>query len=308
MVKWLWLEKPRSRPSAVRSSVLRQQIERTRQPQALLIAIERHALNLLKDLRQVDGRVADFGAERRERPPPGQIGRERDLRAVDDPAQTGRRAWHVRRARSERPAEERQRARFVVERCVRMVPQTMTERRGQRLRPWIDAQPLPLKRDGRPIVEQRARHQLREQRLAHDQVETGVSTRLRVVDAIALTAVEEQHLVGVGHRLVASETPDENAPIGKNDVRRRGVLVGGGLPAGAGAPHVANGDRCRFQERMGFDVGHRVSLPAAGLRGCSRSAYRRSASVQFTMTAIGFTLLPSGGLLITNRSPSAVTS
>jgi hypothetical protein len=142
----------------------------------------------------------------------------------------------------------------------------MPQRGDERLGARIDAKPLQLKRHRRAIVQQTARRQLREQRLAHDQIQAGVPARQRMAHAIAFAAIEEQHLVGFGDCLVPPEPPDIHAAIRKDDVRGRGVFVGGGVPAGAGAPHVANGDRGRCQERMCFDVGHRRALPVIGYR------------------------------------------
>src|SRR5690242_2135252 len=48
------------------------QIQGARQPQAEVVAIERHGFDLLKHLRQVDRRDADFRADLGKRPPPRQ--------------------------------------------------------------------------------------------------------------------------------------------------------------------------------------------------------------------------------------------
>src|SRR5215212_2761930 len=72
-------------------AVSAEQVQGARQPEAKVIAIERHGLDLLEHLRQIDRRDADLRADLGKRPPPRQIRRQDELGAVDQlaPARTG---------------------------------------------------------------------------------------------------------------------------------------------------------------------------------------------------------------------------
>ena len=60
---------------AVRSSYSAEQVERARQAQAQVVAIQRQALHLLEHLREIHRRAADFGGDLGQRPAPRQIAR-----------------------------------------------------------------------------------------------------------------------------------------------------------------------------------------------------------------------------------------
>ena len=59
-----------------------EQMQRARQPQPQLIAIERHGLDLLENLRQIDRRDADLRRDLAQRPAPRQIRGQHQLGAV----------------------------------------------------------------------------------------------------------------------------------------------------------------------------------------------------------------------------------
>src|SRR5262249_11768801 len=56
--------------------ILRQQIERSCESELHLTAIQRHAFHLLKDLREVDRGMANFGADLGQCPAPGRSARQ----------------------------------------------------------------------------------------------------------------------------------------------------------------------------------------------------------------------------------------
>src|SRR5215831_12933979 len=64
--------------------VLRKQVQRTCQPQPRLVAIQRYALHLLEELRQVNRRNADLGSDFGERPAPREVARQHELGSVHD--------------------------------------------------------------------------------------------------------------------------------------------------------------------------------------------------------------------------------
>ena len=80
------------------------QVQRPRQPQAQMVAIERHRLDLLEHLRQINRRYPDFGGDLGQRPAPRQIRGQHELGAVDQllPAGAGAGGCEVRSPRERR--------------------------------------------------------------------------------------------------------------------------------------------------------------------------------------------------------------
>ena len=64
--------------------VLTNQVERPRKPQPQLVAIERHAFDPLKHLREIDRRSTDFGGYLGECPAPRKIAGDHELHAIDE--------------------------------------------------------------------------------------------------------------------------------------------------------------------------------------------------------------------------------
>ena len=77
-----------------------------------------------------------------------------------------------------------------------------------------------------------------------------------MADAIAFTMVEKQHLIGFGDGLIASEMPDERAPIWEYQTRLvRGFFV---APTGMTtlAVHVTDCDRFSREETVSNNFRH----------------------------------------------------
>ena len=61
-----------------------EEIESTRKAQTQLIAVQRQAFDLLENLREINGRAANFRGDFRERPTAGQVACENELDAVNE--------------------------------------------------------------------------------------------------------------------------------------------------------------------------------------------------------------------------------
>src|ERR1700744_3817678 len=88
--------------------VLPQQIQRTSQAKAQLIAVQRHPLHLLEYLGQVYGRNADLGCYAGQCPSPGEIAGQDQLGAISQALPSRIRARLMRRARTKAALRERQ--------------------------------------------------------------------------------------------------------------------------------------------------------------------------------------------------------
>src|SRR5689334_617303 len=118
--------------------VLGHQVERAGEPQIELIAVEGHALDLLEDLREIDGGAADLGCDFRERPAARQIAGEEQLRPIHEFLTwdaVGRRA---QRLRAQGSTHEGERETFGFERLRDALIQAVSEQRDERLRTRID--------------------------------------------------------------------------------------------------------------------------------------------------------------------------
>ena len=60
-----------------------EQIERSRETELKLVAIEGHSLDLLEDLGEIDGGAMDFCGDVGEGPAAGEVGGEEELDAID---------------------------------------------------------------------------------------------------------------------------------------------------------------------------------------------------------------------------------
>ena len=59
--------------------ILPEEIQRPREPQSQLVAIQRQTFDLLEDLRQINRRAAHFGGDLGQRPASRQIARQHEL-------------------------------------------------------------------------------------------------------------------------------------------------------------------------------------------------------------------------------------
>src|SRR5207248_10729598 len=103
------------------------------------------------------------------------------------------------------PPHERQRDALRFERLGGTRVQAVPEECNQCLRARIDPQPLHAKLKIRAVLEQGGRRELTERRFVNHQVEARIAAWHRMADAVAFEGVEEEHLIRLGHRLIAPE-------------------------------------------------------------------------------------------------------
>ena len=204
VLKWLWLEKPSSRPSA--SDRRSRPAGRARAPAAAAADSDRAACPRPAGTPASD-RPANGRPRRRSRPASSA---GRDCRRA--------RAWRDRRAGAGRGCRRRTcvvRGPSDARTSVSARPSASSGSAMPARRLWRSSATSACARasirrrwraEGEPaaIAQQRPRRQLAQQRFGQHEVETGVAARDRVADAVAFGGVEEQHLVGLGHRLVAA--------------------------------------------------------------------------------------------------------
>ena len=70
-----------------------------------------------------------------------------------------------------------------------------------------------------------------------------------MADPITLVGIEEQHLIGLGHRIIAADMPHEDAAIGIDEARLVSAFLVALMAAAAIADDVTNGDGLRLQEQ-----------------------------------------------------------
>jgi hypothetical protein len=76
-----------------------------------------------------------------------------------------------------------------------------------------------------------------------------------MTDLIPLVRVKEQHLVGIGDRLIVPDVPQVNAAIGKYKMRGRGAFFHAAMTARAAAPDVPQRHGIRIQQAADFVLG-----------------------------------------------------
>ena len=243
--------------------VCSEQVQCARQPEMQLVAIERETLHLLECLRQIDGRAADLGGHLGERPAPREVGCEHELGAVDETPACEAPSRGPGAARAEPPPHERQRDALRFERLGGTRVQAVPEERNQCLRARIDPQPLHAKLKIRAVLEQGGRRELTERRFVNHQVEARIAAGHRMADAVAFEGVEEEHLIRLGHRLIAPEMSHEGTAIGENEVRRARVLFRIGVSMTARAAHVLDRDAGSRQKRLNGKFRHASSTRAS---------------------------------------------
>src|SRR6185295_14599790 len=218
----------------------RDQVERACQPQVQVIAIQRHALHLLEGLREIHGRTADLRRDPGQRPATRKVGGEQHLDPVHQAPPRMGRARCAGGARTERTRDQRERQALGLERLDAAVAQRMLEQHHQRLRARIDAQMLHLESGRLECRKQIARRELRDHGLRETHHQAGVTARQRMADLVSLVLVEEQYVIGVGHRLVLADVPQIQAAEREHEVRVRGTFIGAAVAAGPAAIYIAH--------------------------------------------------------------------
>jgi hypothetical protein len=107
--------------------VVRKKVEGAGEAEAELIPIEGHALNLLKDLGEVNGRAMDFGGYLGEGPTASEVGGEEELDAIDDALIAEATAWSAGGAWSEGALDEGEREAFCFEGFGRFFAEAVAE-------------------------------------------------------------------------------------------------------------------------------------------------------------------------------------
>ena len=186
--------------------VLRDQVQRPRQAQAKVIAIQRESFDLLECLRQVHGGSADF----RRRSRASVQRRDRSLASSTLTRSTSRRRAYVapglRDVRGPTLLQTSVSDRLSASSgSMRPVLQGVAKQRDERLGTRIDAQCCWRKPTGPLIVQEVRGYELVNQRLRQRQVQARIAAGDGMADAIALSGIEEQHVVRVRHRLVVAD-------------------------------------------------------------------------------------------------------
>src|SRR5581483_7325895 len=139
--------------------VLVDEIERSRESQAQLIAVEWYPFDLLEHLRQIHRRSsAHLGRDFGQRPTPTRLSREHELRPVGEALAMDARSRRPGRPRTHRSSHERQRDTLDLQGLGEALAKAVPQQHDQRLRPRIDAQPLRPKRERSATDEETSRH------------------------------------------------------------------------------------------------------------------------------------------------------
>src|SRR5262245_47515233 len=203
--------------------------------------------------------MACFGRNLRKRPASCGIAGEYQLRPVREPLASGTPARRMRGPPSQRSPDERQGEALSFQRLGEALSKAMPEQRDERLSPRVYPQTLPPEGCG-AVAPQIARRQLTEQRLADDETQARVTSGHGVTHPIAIAAVEKQHLIRFGDRLITTEMADEHATIGEYQFRCGGALFSAQVRLATLAAHVADRDGTRLEERLSNDLRHRQDL------------------------------------------------
>ena len=238
--------------------VLAEKIEGAGEAQAELVAIEGQSLDLLEDLREIDGGAADFGGNFSKRPAAGEVAGENELGAIDHFLVAECTACGAAGAWAEGAVCEGEGQAFSFERLCEVAMQAVAQDGHEDLSTWIDAQAMQTKSWNGGVGEQRRRGDFAEERFAESEGEAGVASGNGMADAIALADVEEEDLVGFGYGCVASEVADVGAAIGEDHLRDLGAFFGTGMGMAAAAVHIADGDAPGVQQGLNGDLRHGI--------------------------------------------------
>jgi hypothetical protein len=214
------------------------QVQSSRQAQAQMISIKRDALDLLKHLRQVYRRAANFTGDFRERPTPGEIAGQQHLDTIGQPPATVSRAALVRCSGSQASADQGKRQIFRFQRLNRPIVEAMPQKSDQCLCARIDALMLMKKSRIGAVTEDAAGRQFAQNGIREAEGETRVAARHGVAHLIAFTGIEKQNMICVGDGLVSSNVTHVYSPIGEYEMRSGCGFLRGAVPARARAVHV----------------------------------------------------------------------
>jgi len=126
----------------------------------------------------------------------------------------------MRRPLPERAPDERERERFGFEGLGNTPTEAVTQKSNERLGARVDAPALALEGYTRAGTQLLLRRELGQHLFANLYVETRISARDRVADAISFAAIEENHLIGLGHRVAPTHMAHKNAAIRISQARR----------------------------------------------------------------------------------------
>ena len=119
---------------------LAQQVQRSRQPQAQLVLVQRYALDLAEALGQVDRRHADLRRNLGQGPAPRQVARQHQLGPVHQALAAMAGGSRMGGARRQRAMDKSERQALALQRLGDARVQRVAQHRHQHLRAWIDAQ------------------------------------------------------------------------------------------------------------------------------------------------------------------------
>src|SRR5262245_37523616 len=240
--------------------ILREELPRTRGAEPQLVAIQGNPFHLLKHLREVDGGIADFGRNLRQRPPSCGVARENEFRPIREPLASKTSARRMGGPQSQGSSGERQREAFSLERLREPLSKAVPQQRDERLRPRIDPKTLPPRGSRRTLAPQIAWRQLTEHRRADGETQAGITSGHRMTDSIPFTRVEKQHLIRFGDRLITTEMTDEHATIGEYQFRGDGPLFRARMRLVTLAADIANRDGIRLEETLRNNLRHSQDL------------------------------------------------
>jgi hypothetical protein len=151
---------------------------------------------------------------------------------------------------------ERQQQRFGLKWFDRIIFQAMAQQRDQRLRTWVDAQMLATKSQSPTSVQQRSGCQLAQQWLGQTERHARITTVNGMTDAITFFRVEEQHMIGIRHSLIATHMTDVNTAIRENEMGCRDTFFGTAMTTLAYTPDVLQRQGFGIQQAANFKFGH----------------------------------------------------
>jgi len=235
--------------------ILREQVQGSCEPQPQMIAIEGYPLGLLEHLRQVDRRAAGLPCDLRQAPAPGQIARQQYLDPIGQPA-----AWAgcyrpTRRARSQAKAHQRERQALSLQGLDSANAEAMAKHRDQGLCARIDAKLLEAEPDRFPSVQERRGREFPQDVFRQGKRQAGIAACDRMTDLVSLAGVEEQDMIGIGDRLIATDVAQVNPAIREHKVRHRDAFLFAAMTTFAAAPNVAQRYALRAEQPRNLELG-----------------------------------------------------
>ncbi|WP_233202257.1 hypothetical protein [Dyella sp. AD56] len=184
--------------------------------------------------------------------------------------------WRARGAWAQAAADESQRQRFSFQWLDAAVTQAMAQQGHQRLCACVNA--LRLGTEGQALfhMDERLGREFGKQGFRKVHRQAGITTVEGMADLITLLSVEEQHVVGIGHRLVGRHMPQIQPTIRKDQLGGCGAFLRTPVLTGAAAVHVTQREGVRRQQNVAGDGRHGLGAGAARA-GCGRSITRHPA-------------------------------